>query len=104
MQALAACPNIAVKISGIGIPRVPWSTDNNRAIVLTVIELFGPQRCMFASNFPVDSLCGGFDAIYGGFDTITRDFAAAERDAMFAGNAIRIYAIPADALRATPAG
>lgn len=104
MQALAACPNVAVKISGIGIPRVPWTAANNRAIVLIVIALFGPQRCMFASNFPVDSLCGAFDTIYGGFDAITRDFSAAEREAMFAGNAIRIYAIPADALRAPPAG
>jgi len=103
MQTLAACPNVAVKISGIGVPGSPWSADNNRAVVLTVIELFGPHRCMFASNFPVDSLCGSFDDIYGGFDAITRDLTAHERQAMFGENAIRIYAIPPGALRAPPA-
>jgi predicted TIM-barrel fold metal-dependent hydrolase len=68
--------------------------------VLTTIDLFGPERCMFGSNFPVDSLCGTFDAIFGGFDAITRDFSAEERQQMFSANAVRLYDIPRDALRA----
>jgi predicted TIM-barrel fold metal-dependent hydrolase len=100
MAVLAACPNAAVKISGLGQPGKPWTAASNRQVVLTTIDLFGPERCMFASNFPVDSLCGSFDDIFDGFDIITRDFSDAERQQMFAGNAVRIYGIPADALRA----
>lgn len=95
MAQLAAEPNVVVKISGLGIPGVGWTADVNRQIVLTTIELFGAERCMFASNFPVDSLCGSFDDIYRGFAAIVADFSEAERGALFAGNARRLYAIAA---------
>jgi predicted TIM-barrel fold metal-dependent hydrolase len=93
MAGLARCPNVNVKISGIGVPGQPWTAAANREVVLTTIELFGPARCMFASNFPVDSLCGSFADIFGGFDEITRDFTPAERRALFRENALRIYRI-----------
>jgi len=95
MAGLAPCPNVSVKISGIGVPGRPWTAAANREIVLTTIELFGPRRCMFASNFPVDGLCGRFADIYGGFDEITAAFSAAERRALFRDNALRIYRIDA---------
>jgi predicted TIM-barrel fold metal-dependent hydrolase len=90
----ADCPNIAVKISGIGTPGLPWTVERNRDVVLGVIEVFGVERCMFASNFPVDSLCATFDEIYGGFDAITADFSVGDRQRLFHDNAIRMYAIP----------
>ena len=93
MTALAACPNVAVKISGIGVPGKAWTADANRAIVLTVIDLFGAQRCMFASNFPVDSLCATFGEIFGGFRAIVADFTAADQRRLFRDNAMRIYAM-----------
>jgi len=93
MAVLAPCPNVAVKISGIGVPGQPWTAAANREIVLTTIELFGPRRCMFASNFPVDGLCGSFADIFGGFDAITRECTAAERRALFRDNALRLYRI-----------
>jgi predicted TIM-barrel fold metal-dependent hydrolase len=93
MAGLAPCPNVAVKISGIGVPGQPWTAAANRDIVLTTIELFGPRRCMFASNFPVDGLCGSFAEIFGGFDAITRGFSETERSALFRDNALRIYRI-----------
>jgi predicted TIM-barrel fold metal-dependent hydrolase len=93
MATLAAEPNVVVKISGLGVPGVGWTAEANRQIVLVVIELFGVERCMFASNFPVDSLCASFDEIYRGFEAIVRDFAAEERHALFAANARRLYAI-----------
>ena len=98
MRLLAGAPNVAVKISGIGQAGKPWSVEANRAIVLDTIDIFGPDRCMFASNFPVDSLVGSFATIFGGFDQITAGISAAERDAMFRGNAMRIYRIPAEAV------
>lgn len=95
MAALAPCPNVSVKISGIGVPGRPWTAEANREIVLTTIDLFGAQRCMFASNFPVDGLCGSFADIYGGFEAITRDFTADERRSLFRDNALRTYRIDA---------
>ena len=91
MATLAGCPNVAVKISGIGQPAAAWTVEANRDIVRTVIDLFGAKRCMFASNFPVDSLCASFDAIYAGFDQITKGFFEEERRALFHDNAVRIY-------------
>ena len=85
MAQLAACPNAAVKISGLG------KVTAKREVVLAVIELFGTQRAMFASNFPVDGLCASFSEIYSGFDEITRGFSDAERRALFHDNAVRIY-------------
>jgi predicted TIM-barrel fold metal-dependent hydrolase len=85
MAALAACPNAAVKISGLG------NVQRKREVVLAAIELFGAPRAMFASNFPVDSLCHSFDAIYSAFDEFTRGFSDAERCALFHDNAVRVY-------------
>ena len=85
MAQLAACPNVAVKISGLG------RVTAKREVVLTVIKLFGMQRAMFASNFPVDGLCATFSEIYSGFDETTRGFSEAERRALFHDNAVRIY-------------
>jgi predicted TIM-barrel fold metal-dependent hydrolase len=85
MSLLAACPNAAVKISGLG------NVQRKREVVLAAIDLFGAQRAMFASNFPVDGLRASFDSIFSGFDEITRGFGAAERRALFHDNAMRIY-------------
>jgi predicted TIM-barrel fold metal-dependent hydrolase len=94
MAGIADCPNAAVKISGIGTPGLPWTADRNRDVVLAVIDLFAVERCMFGSNFPVDSLCASFDEIYDGFDAITADFSTNDRLRLFHDNAVRIYAIP----------
>lgn len=93
LQQLAACPNAAIKISGLGTPGLPWTAERNREVVLTAIELFGAERAMFASNFPVDSLCATFAEIYDGFRGIAKDFGALEQRALFHDNAVRIYAM-----------
>jgi predicted TIM-barrel fold metal-dependent hydrolase len=93
MGRLAQCPNVAVKISGIGVPGQAWTVAANRDIVLTAIELFGADRCMFASNFPVDGLCASFDAIYSGFRAIAAELSPDEQRKLFHGNALRIYGI-----------
>ncbi len=93
MATLAACPNVAVKISGLGQRGQAWTVAANRDIVLATIDLFGPSRCMFASNFPVDGLCATFPTILGGFREIVRGFSLAEQQGLFHDNAIRLYAI-----------
>ena len=100
MANLAAEPNVALKISGLGQPGRPWTVEENRPIVLDAIRIFGVGRCMFASNFPVDGLCADFDTIFTGFKTIVQGFAEAEQRRLFHDNAVRIYrlepAAPAD--------
>jgi predicted TIM-barrel fold metal-dependent hydrolase len=91
MTILADRPNVCVKISGLGCPGRPWLVEDNRPIVLDAIRVFGVDRCMFASNFPVDGLCGDFDTIYGGYETITRDFQPQDRRRLFHDNAVRVY-------------
>jgi len=91
LRTLAACPNVAIKISGLGVPGEAWTAQSNREVVLAAIDLFGVGRSMFASNFPVDGLCASFDAIVTGMQAIVRDFSAAEQRAFFHDNAIRIY-------------
>ncbi len=93
MASFAKCRNVAVKISGIGLPGVPWTITNNRYIVRTIIDLFGIDRCMFGSNFPVDSICGDIGSIFGGYLAITNDLPLQDRTKLFHDNAIRIYRI-----------
>ena len=64
---------------------------DNRPIILETIALFGVERCLFASNFPVDGLCGSFDDIYSGFKAAVADLPAADQQKLFADNAVRVY-------------
>lgn len=91
MRDLARCPNVTCKISGIGTQDHSWTVQSIRPIVLGAIEAFGPDRCMFASNFPVDSLYSGFVELYAAFAHLTRDFSASERTRLFSGTAVEIY-------------
>jgi predicted TIM-barrel fold metal-dependent hydrolase len=93
MALFAAQPNVAVKISGLGQRGQPWTVAANGDIVRTTIDLFGVERCMFASNFPVDSVCASFDTIFDGFRAIVRDASEDEQRALFHDNALRIYAM-----------
>ena len=93
LRLLAECPNTAIKISGLGVPGRRWTPELNREVVLSAIEIFGVQRAMFASNFPVDGLCASFDEIFSGFREIAQQFSALEQRALFHDNAVRIYAM-----------
>lgn len=95
MRALAALPHVSVKLSGYGLVDHQWTQASIGPLVLEAIDIFGPERCMFASDFPTDKLFGSFADWLGAFSAITRDFSADERDALFAGNAEKIYRIGA---------
>lgn len=91
MAAFAVEPNTAVKISGIGVPGHAWTVELQRSVVLDTIGMFGPDRCMVASNFPVDSLCADYDTIFSGFTAITAGLSPAARRAVFHDTAARVY-------------
>jgi predicted TIM-barrel fold metal-dependent hydrolase len=93
MEALATCPNVACKISGLTVPGAPWTLASNKPIIRDTISMFGVDRCMFASNFPVDGLKGSWDYLYSCFKEAVADMPLADRQKLFAENAIRYYRI-----------
>ena len=93
MRRLAERDNAAVKISGLGMVDWTWTEDSIRPLVLETIEIFGIDRCMFASNFPVDKLYSSFGQLFAAFEAIVAGFSAAEQDKLFRSNAERIYRI-----------
>lgn len=93
MSLLARQPNVAAKISGLGMVDRAWTEESIRPFVLETIELFGAGRAMFASNFPVDRIHGPFGTHFSAYDSITRTFSASERADLFANNAARFYCL-----------
>jgi len=91
MAALAGFPHVSVKLSGLGMVDHHWSAASIAPIVLYLIDLFTPARCMFASNFPVDGLHASYDAVWDAFDTITATLSDADRNLLFRDTARRIY-------------
>lgn len=104
MRELARCPNVYVKLGGLGMringfgfdqAELPPSSDllaaTWRPWMLTCIEAFGPQRCMFESNFPVDKASYSFVNGWNAFKKLTAGFSANEREALFQGTASRVY-------------
>jgi predicted TIM-barrel fold metal-dependent hydrolase len=93
LEQVAAQPNVVLKISGIGLRGERWSREKNAPIVRDAIRIFGADRCMFASNFPVDGLVGSFPAIFAGFSNAVADVSEEDRRKLFGGNAVRIYGL-----------
>ena len=91
MARFADQPNTAVKISGIGLPGEAWTTKSNGPLVLETIRLFGVDRCLFASNFPVDGLCATYDTIFSGFKEIVGDLPLGDQRKLFHDNAVKYY-------------
>lgn len=91
MAALAAQPNAIVKISGLCMPGRRWSLADNAGVVTEVIRLFGPDRVMFGSNFPVDGLCATFAEIFDGFRAIVASWSPRDQRQMFFETALRVY-------------
>jgi predicted TIM-barrel fold metal-dependent hydrolase len=91
MAAVAAQPNVFVKISALGTNDHTWTTESIRPFVWETIELFGTHRTMFGSNFPVDSLYSSFSHLYAAFDELTSALSRAERVQLFATTAARFY-------------
>jgi L-fuconolactonase len=92
----ASCPNVSVKLSAGGdlVARWQWSTDAIRRYVDHVLERFGADRVMIASNWPVVLLGGSFAEVWHGFTQLIARLGDAERAAVLGGSAERIYRLP----------
>lgn len=106
IAAIAECPNVTAKLGGLAMPdngfgwherdRPPGSDEFAEAQARYyhhAIECFGPERCMFESNFPVDRISIGYPVLWNGLKKIAARYDAAAQDAMFAGTARRVYRI-----------
>lgn len=91
LREFAAIPQTYIKISGIGLADRPWSLEDNQHIIDCCISTFGASRSMFASNFPVDGLCGSFDTIYGGYQKAVEHHCVSTQQKLFAGTANSVY-------------
>ncbi len=72
----------------LGTPR---TADRARRVIAELLELFGPRRCMFGSNFPVERPGGDFPSMYEVFLETIGDLSAADRDEVLSGTARRLY-------------
>ena len=79
MQRLATATQVSVKISGLGLCGQPWRATDNAGIIRDTIDIFGWDRCLFASNFPVDGLCGDMATIFAGFAAAVAHLPWAQR-------------------------
>lgn len=95
LEQLAACPNVWIKISELGLPEGEWTVAGNRDVVRIAIDTFGIGRCMFGSNWPVSTLRASYTKTVDGLEEILQDRSESELDAFFRGNAATFYRIAA---------
>ena len=106
IAAVASCPNVTVKLGGMGMPfmgfgwharTVPIGSEELAESMSPwmnyCIEQFGPERCMFESNFPPDKVSFSYNVMYNAFKRLSKGYSDSERAAMFHGTAARIYRI-----------
>lgn len=91
-MVIAAEPtNTICKISGLGMGDNSWTVNSIRPYVLHCIETFGVDRCIFGTNWPVDSLWSAYDDVVDAYTEIIAGFTDGERAAMFSKNAEALY-------------
>ena len=91
MEVIARQPHVWLKVSEFGLKDAAWDYESNRRIVLEAIAIFGIERCMFASNFPVAGLRVDYDTLVRSVARMVSGFSAERRHAFFVGNAARFY-------------
>ena len=92
MEALAGLrANVFCKLSGLAMPLGSMEAAAFAPWLEPAIELFGADRCMFASNFPVDGMHGSLDQLFTAYAEVTAGLDARDRDALFAATAERVY-------------
>jgi predicted TIM-barrel fold metal-dependent hydrolase len=93
MELVAPCTNVFMKVSGMCLGGPPWRAEHHRQPIRDVLGLFGAERCMFGSNFPVDRLVGSFATIVEGMRTAVSHLNAADQRKFFRDTAAQVYRI-----------
>ncbi|WP_390915514.1 amidohydrolase family protein [Pseudosulfitobacter sp. SM2401] len=91
MKRLAQCPNVFSKLSGFGT----FIHRNDRNFITQMVAdttaIFGADRCMYGSNYPIEKLWTSYTALFHAFQDATKDMPKAQRDAIFHDTAARVY-------------
>ena len=106
IAAVAECPNVNIKLGGIGMPRTGFDwherekpigseelAESIAPFMNYCIEEFGPERCMFESNFPVDKVSFSYHVMYNAFKRLSSGYSDDERAALFHDTAARVYRV-----------
>lgn len=93
MRALAECQNVFVKMSGMGMFDRYWTSDTIRRIVLETLDLFGVERTMFGSNFPIDKLMMSASGLKTALVDVVSHLSTSDKDRLFYGTAAQFYRI-----------
>ena len=101
MEALAALPNVFVKLSELGHKNYEWTYDTNAPLFRETIAMFGIDRCLFASNFPVAGQRIGYADLLAAYRRVAAPLSRGDREKLFFRNAMRAYRIAPEALLAT---
>ena len=107
IRDLARFPNLNVKLGGLGMPYTGWYyhladrppgsealAADWRPYIETCIEAFGPQRCMFESNFPMDKQSCSYGVLWNAFKRVTKACSADDKAALYHDTAVRVYRLP----------
>lgn len=89
---VAEAPNVVIKASGLCVAGTPWTVDANRGPILDLVDVFGADRVMFGSNFPVDGMFVSLPDLVDGYREIVADLDPAAQRAVFHDTAQRVYA------------
>jgi L-fuconolactonase len=95
MPGFSDLPNVACKLSGL-VTEADWSEwtrDELAAYVHRAIAWFGPERCMFGSDWPVCLLAASYEQVLQAARYSLRDLTEAEMEGVLGGNAIRVYGL-----------
>ena len=84
-------PNTFIKLSEFGVKDKDWNYPQNEQIIKELIDLFSPQRCMFASNFPVSKIKISFKDLYNNYKKIVKSYSSDEKKWLFAKTASEVY-------------
>ena len=106
IKEMAKCPNIVLKLGGVGQTRFAYGWDQREKPIGSeelagqlgplmdhCIQQFGPDRCMFESNYPVDKISYSYNVLWNAFKRLSKGYSATERAAMFHDTAARVYSI-----------
>jgi L-fuconolactonase len=112
LKTVAACPNVYLKLGGLGMkifgfnysarskpPTSKELAEDFAPYILPAIEIFGPDRCMFESNFPVDRRSYSYGVLWNAFKRLSVGFSSDEKDDLFYRTAARAYQLNLDHLR-----
>jgi len=95
LRDAAACPNVHCKLSGM-VTEADWQTWNPAALrpyVERALELFGPERCLYGSDWPVCELAASYDRQFAALDGLLTGLSPSERAAVFGETAARFYGL-----------